>query len=120
VTLGYEPEGDLGVPQRESFRAPHLLGLPTHHLYVVPEGSKPLLDHILFRDALRQEPQQRLRYASLKRENAKASGDNLEQYTALKAAFVSELLARARELRGLPPVDYWQPSAEELLGLPQR
>jgi hypothetical protein len=37
-----------------------------------------------------------------------ADGD-AERYTALKAAFVAEVLAEARECRGMPPVLYWEP-----------
>jgi GrpB-like predicted nucleotidyltransferase (UPF0157 family) len=37
AALGYEDEGDLGVPGREALRAP-ATDLPYHHLYVVVAG----------------------------------------------------------------------------------
>jgi hypothetical protein len=33
----------------------------------------------------------------------------MDVYVAAKAAFVAELLSRARAERGLPPATYWEP-----------
>jgi GrpB-like predicted nucleotidyltransferase (UPF0157 family) len=67
------------------------------------------LDHVLLRDLLRADPEARRRYAALKRANlARARGD-IDVYVAAKAAFVAELLTRARLEAGLPPVAYWEP-----------
>jgi hypothetical protein len=47
----------------------------------------------------------------LKKRNAEISMGDMEVYVAAKASFVADLLARAREERGLPPETYWDPVA---------
>jgi GrpB-like predicted nucleotidyltransferase (UPF0157 family) len=98
-TVGYLHRGDLGIPGREAFVAAP--GLPRHHLYVVVEGSKAHLDHVLLRDHLRTHPGDLVRYADLKRRNAAEVDGNMEEYVARKHDLVTELLARARRDRGL-------------------
>ena len=49
----------------------------------------------------------------LKRENAVLADGDAERYTALKAAFVAEVLAEARERRGHgTAVAYWEPDLD--------
>ncbi len=112
--LGYRSVGDLGVRGREAFEAPPGCTLPAHHLYLVVDGSRPHLDHVLLRDLLRGDPVARTRYEGVKRDAAGAAGGDVEVYTARKAAIIAELLARARAARGLAPVDYWSPTPAEL------
>src|SRR5262245_51865013 len=54
ATLGYQHQGDLGIPDREAFRPPP--GLPPHHLYVCLAGCAALRNHITLRDHLRSHP----------------------------------------------------------------
>jgi GrpB-like predicted nucleotidyltransferase (UPF0157 family)/mannose-6-phosphate isomerase-like protein (cupin superfamily) len=110
ATLGYRWSGDLGVPGREAFRRPADDGLPRHHLYVVVEDNKAHLDHWLLRDLLRGDPTARDRYGALKKRNAELADNDIDVYVAAKAAFVADLLTRARADRGLPPAAYWTPS----------
>jgi GrpB-like predicted nucleotidyltransferase (UPF0157 family) len=107
---GYRWRGDLGITGREAFSAAGDSGLPSHHLYVVVENNRAHLDHLLLRDVLREDPQVRDEYAALKRFNVNAADGNMDIYVAAKADFVARQLTRARELRGLPPVEYWKPS----------
>ncbi len=108
---GYRWRGDLGVPGREVFDAPADSPLPTHHLYLVVEGNRAHLNHLLLRDELRNDPQLRHDYAALKRRNAELARGNMDIYIAAKANFVADVLTRARRERGLAPVDYWVPDA---------
>jgi GrpB-like predicted nucleotidyltransferase (UPF0157 family) len=110
-SLGYRWRGDLGVAGREAFVPPPVTDLPAHHLYVVVEESRPHQDHWLLRDLLREDPDSRGRYAVLKRTNAESSDRNIDAYVKAKAAFVAELLTRARAERGLRPVEYWRPES---------
>jgi GrpB-like predicted nucleotidyltransferase (UPF0157 family) len=112
--IGYAWLGELGVEGRDAFEAATELALPAHHLYLVVDGSRPYLDHVLLRDLLRRDPGARARYEQLKRHNAQRAGGDVEVYTARKAAFVAELLATARRAGGLPAVEYWIPTEEEL------
>jgi GrpB-like predicted nucleotidyltransferase (UPF0157 family) len=119
--VGYTWIGDLGVEGRQAFRATDAGpdadfddargpdDLPQHHLYLVVEDNKAHLDHWLLRDLLRTDADARQRYADLKRRNAVLANGDIDVYVALKAAFVAELLTRARAERGLPPATYWDP-----------
>ena len=92
--LGYVHEGDLGIAGREAFRQPD--HLPEHHLYVVIDGSQPLLDHLHFRDYLRSHPEQARRYAAEKRRLAHLLISDRDAYVNGKAWLVREILAAAR------------------------
>lgn len=94
-TLGYIHEGDLGVPGRDAFVwSP---GEPRHHLYVRPADSPALRRHLLFRDALRGDPEAAAAYAGLKLAAARRFRDDRAAYTAAKDAFVAEILRRCGE-----------------------
>jgi GrpB-like predicted nucleotidyltransferase (UPF0157 family) len=107
---GYRWRGDLGVTGREAFSAAHESDLPVHHLYLVVENNKAHLDHLLLRDALREDPRLRDEYGALKKTNVDAANGNMDIYVAAKADFVARQLTRAREIRGLQPAEYWKPN----------
>jgi GrpB-like predicted nucleotidyltransferase (UPF0157 family) len=108
-SAGYQWVGDLTVTGREAFEPTATPPLPVHHLYLVVENNRAHSDHWLLREALIDNAELIDRYAALKRLNAVLAADNTERYTELKAAFVAEVLAKAREDRGMAPVDYWKP-----------
>jgi GrpB-like predicted nucleotidyltransferase (UPF0157 family) len=110
--IGYTWRGDLGVTGREAFFPPATPQLPRHHLYLVVEGSKPHLDHVLLSELLRRDEQARIAYGELKVANAEKAAHDMDYYVAAKAAFVARLLERAREEKGLPPASYWEPELE--------
>lgn len=114
AATGYDWQGDLGVAGRQAFTPARHEGLPAHHLYLVVDGNRAHQDHVLLRDLLREDADARARYAALKRADAARAGGDLHVYVAAKAALVAELLTRAREERGLPPVGYWQPDLDAL------
>lgn len=64
----------------------------THHLHLVPAGSKRYRDELAFRDRLRADPEIAARYAALKRELAGRHRDDREAYTEAKGAFVMATL----------------------------
>lgn len=66
----------------------------THHLHLVPTGSARYLDELAFRDHLRTHPQTAQAYEDLKRQLAARFRDDREAYTAGKAEFVREVIAR--------------------------
>jgi GrpB-like predicted nucleotidyltransferase (UPF0157 family) len=89
--LGYLYQGDKGIPGRSAFMwPPHS---PRHHLYVVVEGSKPHLDHVRFRDYLRDHPEVAREYAELKRALADQHRSDRAAYTEAKAEFIDRVLA---------------------------
>lgn len=93
--LGYVYQGDKGIPGREAFMWPP--DAPRHHLYVVVQGSKPHLDHIRFRDVLRNHPNVAHEYAQLKRTLAEHHRDDRASYTDAKAEFIARILADERQ-----------------------
>jgi GrpB-like predicted nucleotidyltransferase (UPF0157 family) len=67
----------------------------THHLHLVPEGSRRYRDELAFRDHLRTHPETMADYEALKRALARELGHDREAYTAAKADFVASVCARA-------------------------
>jgi len=113
ASIGYRWRGDLGVTGREAFHPPEGVVLPRHHLYLVVEDSKAHVDHWLLREVLAADPEARDAYAELKRTNQELAAGDMDVYVAKKAAFVAELLTRARAERGLQAEAYWLPELED-------
>lgn len=95
--LGYTYLGEHGLPGRLFFRKEPR----TYHVHVVEHGGGHWKRHLLFRDALRSDAEERRRYDEFKRRLA-AEGHPREVYTELKTPFIREIEARARA-RGVEP-----------------
>jgi GrpB-like predicted nucleotidyltransferase (UPF0157 family) len=95
--LGYEYLGEFGLPGRLYFRKVARL----YHVHVVEHGGEHWERQLVFRDALRTDPEERQRYDELKRRLA-AEGHPREVYTDLKTPFIRAVEARARA-RGVRP-----------------
>ncbi len=93
ATLGYQHQGDLGVPGREAFRTPSN-SIP-HHLYIHRPDSTEYVRHIIFRDQLRANREDAQSYEALKRSLAKQYRDNREAYSQSKTEFVEAILRRS-------------------------
>jgi len=68
----------------------------THHVHLCEPSSEHWIHPLLFRDYLRQHPDEARRYVELKRELAERFRDDREAYTGAKDAFVLETVAKAR------------------------
>jgi GrpB-like predicted nucleotidyltransferase (UPF0157 family) len=93
ATIGYDHQGNLGIPGREAFRAP-TSEFP-HHLYVCSSGSREYDRHITFRDHLRSHPEDARAYEHLKRSLAERFGSDRDAYTLAKTDFIEAILRRA-------------------------
>lgn len=71
----------------------------THHLHLVPVGSRRYRDELAFRDSLRSDPGLAARYAALKRDLAGRHRDDREAYTEAKGAFIRAALERGSNIR---------------------
>jgi len=92
ISLGFTPEGELGIPLRWAFREPErLAGTNT---YVVVAGSLALRNHLAVRDALRADPALRGQYAAVKRRVGAVAAD-IDEYGQGKNAMVQRILAAA-------------------------
>jgi len=69
----------------------------THHLHLVPIGSKLWEDRLLFRDRLRGDPAAAAEYAALKAALAERYRTDREAYTEAKTPFIARILAKARQ-----------------------
>ena len=86
--IGYQYEGDLGIPGREAFRYDGKDHLKKHHLYVCPADSPELKRHIAFRNYLRTHPDAVRKYSLIKEEGAKKYPDDIERYIEYKSPFI--------------------------------
>jgi GrpB-like predicted nucleotidyltransferase (UPF0157 family) len=66
----------------------------THHLHLVPAGTRRYEDELAFRDCLRSDPGTADEYAALKRRLAARFPADREAYTEAKAGFIRAALER--------------------------
>lgn len=92
AAIGYRHRGDLGIPDREAFRAPD--GLPRHHLYASHRGSLSCRNHLGLRDLLRADPVLAQAYGELKQQLARQHADDMTRYVAGKTDFILSALRR--------------------------
>jgi GrpB-like predicted nucleotidyltransferase (UPF0157 family) len=95
ANLGYIHRGNLGVPEREAFRAP--ANDPPHHLYVCPPCSAEFRRHIAFRDYLRAHPKDAKIYGDLKIVLAERFREDRSAYNTAKCEFVAEMTSRGMQ-----------------------
>jgi GrpB-like predicted nucleotidyltransferase (UPF0157 family) len=89
---GYIHRGEQGIPGRQFFRR----GVPrAYHLHLTRLGSSFWVDHLAFRDILRDDPAARDEYARLKRALAERYPTDRESYIEGKGPFVRDRLGAA-------------------------
>ena len=93
--LGYEYRGDGEIPGRHYFRK-FTRGERTHHLNIVEHKGDFWERHILFRDYLREHPQEAQDYYELKVRLAERFGTDRLGYNEAKTAFIELALAKAK------------------------
>lgn len=100
VGLGYQYMGEVAIPDRFVFR-PSSIAVPNdgserlwlkHHLYCCIKGSAALRNHLLLRDALRNDELLMNAYGSLKRSLAETA-NNMGEYVMGKTIFITKILA---------------------------
>lgn len=105
--LGYYHNGDQGIKKREVFKREKLnkkhsiLDFITHHLYVCPLHSKELQRHLIFRDYLIKNANEREAYQKIKFEIAEKANQDQKVYAKLKETmateFIESILEKAKE-----------------------
>jgi GrpB-like predicted nucleotidyltransferase (UPF0157 family) len=98
--LGYDHQGDLGIPKREVFNLEDGEArekLPAHHLYVCETGAYELRKHLAFRDFMKQHPRWRDRLNRHKRELCLKYDNDRQSYIDGKSAMVQEITKLAME-----------------------
>lgn len=90
ASLGYTHHGDQGIPGREVFK--RVESPRTNHLYVCPQDSIPLRNHLVLRDYLRSNTEARDTYAHLKFDLAQKHSNDMHSYIRGKTDFILAIL----------------------------
>lgn len=91
---GYRWFGEYGIPGRRFL----IRGFDpdrSHHVHVFAAGHERVRDHLEFRDYLIAHPGEAAAYGRLKIDLARRHPDDIDAYTAGKAAFIRESVRRA-------------------------
>lgn len=96
--LGYAYWWDNPDPQRMFFVKGLSLNSPrTHHVHIV-EPDSIMWERLIFRDYLRQHPDEAANYAQLKSDLARSYSLDREAYTAGKTDYIESVMQKARQL----------------------
>ena len=77
-----------GMPPRGNGR--------THHIHV-HENEDVVKDHLIFRDYMRETPDEAARYAEIKQRLAEKFSQDREAYTEAKSHFIKTILEKANQ-----------------------
>jgi GrpB-like predicted nucleotidyltransferase (UPF0157 family) len=69
----------------------------THHIHLTGQGGE-MRQHLIFRDYLRTDPGEVLRYAKLKRKLAAKYPEDREAYTEAKNSYIAAVMQKAARL----------------------
>ena len=89
--IGYNHEGNLGIPGREAFGYSGKEHLQEHHLYLCPEDSPELKRHLAFRNYLREHPQAVEEYSRIKLEAAALFPHDIDGYINHKSPVIEKI-----------------------------
>lgn len=97
IEIGYFHNGNQGIEKREVFKRTgkhnhRVLDTIRHHLYVCPDDSQALEQHILFRNFLRENEWARLKYQEMKYECASMANQDKKLYAELKERHVNSFI----------------------------
>jgi GrpB-like predicted nucleotidyltransferase (UPF0157 family) len=76
------------------YKRHRFMGKRTHYIHIAPSGHN-LWDRVAFREYLKNNSEDALKYADLKRKLAVSSGGDWMKYTNAKSNFVNEITAKA-------------------------
>lgn len=93
--LGYEIHGECGMIFRRLFKKGDTDTFPAFNVHVYEEGSPEIERHLLFRDFLRSNEDDRLAYGRLKEDLASKYPNDIFSYCFGKSDFVASIENRA-------------------------
>ena len=93
---GYEVRGEGGILGRH-FVTRNAAGQRTHDIHIFPTGHRELEQMILFRDRMREDPEEAQAYSELKRRLAERYKQDPVRYTQEKTDFIVNAVRRQRE-----------------------
>ena len=89
--IGYQHEGNYGIPGREAFGYEGKTHLMEHHLYVCPKNSPELRRHLSFRNYLRGHPEALKEYSRIKEEAARLFPHDIDGYINHKGTWIEKI-----------------------------
>ncbi len=92
-SAGYVHRGDLGVADREAFRAPD--ETPRRNVYVCREGTLNVRNHLAVRDVLRRRQDLRDEYGAVKLALTAEPDMDIDTYIARKSAILQKILSES-------------------------
>jgi GrpB-like predicted nucleotidyltransferase (UPF0157 family) len=93
---GYEVRGEGGIPGRH-FVTRNAAGQRTHDVHIFPAGHRELQHMLLFRDRMRENPEEARAYSELKHRLAERYREDPDRYTQEKSKFIVDAIWRQRE-----------------------
>lgn len=90
--FGYDHLGNLGIEGRHAFSRPK--SLPAHNLYVCPQNSPGLENHLRVRDYLRAHPETARAYGELKKRLARKFPHDIDRYVEGKTDLILAILRK--------------------------
>jgi GrpB-like predicted nucleotidyltransferase (UPF0157 family) len=96
--IGFEHAGDLGVEGREAFKRTFIDEFMPYHMYVCPKDGKGHLEHIVFREYLRNHNDDMYAYEKLKMELAEQFKIDINSYVNGKVDFIKNILQKAKSV----------------------
>jgi len=105
--LGYEylPQHEQTMPERRFFAKP-VIRPRLFHLHAAVFGETFWNEHLLFRDALSNNPPLAAEYGSLKLRLAAQFGEDRDGYTNAKSSFITSVIRHAACKPGIERVDH--------------
>lgn len=94
-SLGYEPKGENGIPERRYFQKGG--NERSHHVHIYQTGNEQIDRHLQFRDYMIAHPEDAKQYSELKTSLAKQFPESIDDYIEGKDAFVKEMDRKASE-----------------------
>lgn len=94
--IGFEHEGNLGVEGREAFKRNFIDEFMPYHMYVCPKDGKGHLEHVAFRDYLKNHPEEAEGYGRLKMQLAEQYPNDINSYVTSKYSFVQNILMKTK------------------------
>ena len=91
--IGYEAKGEFGMPGRRYYRKGG--DARTHHIHLYASGNPEIIRHVVFRDYLREHPQEVEAYSTIKEQLARQFPEDISAYIAGKDSFVKAMEQRA-------------------------
>lgn len=89
--MGYVAKGEYGIVGRRYFYKEDENGQRLFHLHAFEKGNTEIYRHLVFRDYLREHPEEAKRYESVKMIAAKKFPHDIDSYINYKDSIVKEI-----------------------------